>query len=154
MSVLKHCLQRTTSFLQMLSFLPAFFLVILPTGCWFFFLSLILCQNTSIHSSSPKTSITQFEHSGTENSALSGCSWAPQHPMLSLLRALQLTVYFTTSIIRLEYIKCPIPVQWMNQYETNFYLVQILFPNPGNSNTLKTLHSDNSLVYPLQNNFQ
>ena len=125
-----------------------------PQAVGSFSFPLFFARILPIHSSSPKTSITQFENSGIENSALSGCSWAPQHPMLSLLRALQLTVHFTTSIIWLEYIKCPIPVQWMNQYETNFYLVQILFPNPDNSNTLKTLHSDNSLVYPLQNNFQ
>lgn len=44
--------------------------------------------------------------------------------------------------------------EWMNQYETNFYSVQILFPNPDNSDTLKTLHYDSSPVYPLQNNCQ
>lgn len=150
MSALKRCSQRTTSFLQMLSFLPAFFLVILPTGCWFFFPSLILGHNTSY----TFFQLQNKHHPIWEFSGPSGSSWAPQYPMLSRLRALQLTVYFTTSIIWLEYVKCPIPFQLMNQYETNFYLVQILFPSPDNSNTLKTLHSDNSLVYPLQNNFQ
>lgn len=109
MSALKRCSQRTTSFLQMH---PAFFLVILPTGRWFFFPSLILGQNTSYTFLQPQDKHHLiWEFSGPFRILLSS-----RHPMLSMLRALQLTVYFTTSIICLAYIMCPIPAQWMNEW--------------------------------------